>query len=563
MKHKDVEQKIYEEFNQKKPEIFQSILEQCPKMNEAKVRNSIWDRMRVLFHRRSFTYSFTAIVVFAVLFFAVIGVGPNQNPSVYSVVAIDVNPSLVLELDEEDKVINVIKNNEDANIIIGDMDLIGVDSDVAINALIGSMVANGYISNFTNSILLSVRSEDDLHKDEIINKLTAIINNILSGSSINGSVITQTLNVEQDAEDLAERLDISEAKAELVLRIIQIDSRMIVDDLARLSINDLNLLLEAKNYVLDDVKHTGNASDLEIISQATIYENIRTYLNLEESDVVEYDLELEQEDGLMVYEVEIVTIAFEYTVIVDAKQGTILKTTSEAIDDAEDPSDDYDDPIYDNILSEEEILELVLQELGLTQSLVQDLDFDLDEENGIAFYDIAFVYNGQEYELSVNAETGFIFSNSNDEDGYEYDDEEDEEEYDNEEESDSLGEDSIVDEEVLVEDTKIDEEALVEDTEIDEEVLVDDTEIDEEVLAEDVEMDEDAEFPENALTVEEISILLEEELEIDLSLTVDLEFNQEIESGVPYYQVGFYYDDQEYEIEVNALSGEIYINSQE
>jgi uncharacterized membrane protein YkoI len=445
MKNKDVEQKIYEEFNQKKPELFQSILEQCPKMNEEQKKDSLWDRLKALFGQRSFTYSFTAIAVFAILFVAIIGVGPVSNPPVFSVVAIDVNPSLVLELDQEDEVINVITNNEDAEIIIGDMDLIGVDSNVAINALIGSMVANGYISNFTNSILLSVRSEDAVHKEEMINEFTTIINTILSGSSINGSVITQSFDVEQDAEDLAETLSISEAKAELILNIIEIDSRMLAEDLAKLSINDLNLLLETKNYVMDDVKHSGNASNLEIIAQTTIYQSALTYLNLEESDVIEYEIELEQEDGKMVYEIELVTNAYEYTLVVDAKQGTILTTESEAIDD-EDPLDDDEDPIYNNIRSQQEILLLVLDELGLTQELVQDIEFDLDEENGIAFYDIEFLYNGIEYELSVNAETGFIYSNSNDENGYNFDEDDDEEEID--EEFDSEDNDEVDEEDI-------------------------------------------------------------------------------------------------------------------
>ena len=66
-----------------------------------------------------------------------------------STIAIDVNPSIVLELNDEDKVIEVILNNEDASIILGEMDLINVDYNVAVNALIGSMVANGYINEYT------------------------------------------------------------------------------------------------------------------------------------------------------------------------------------------------------------------------------------------------------------------------------------------------------------------------------------------------------------------------------------------------------------------------------
>ena len=137
-----------------------------------------------------------------------------------STIAIDVNPSLVLELDEEDKVINVIMNNEDAVIIVGDMDLIGVDYNVAVNALIGSMVANGYINELTNSVLLSIQSNDQVRESELMAELSVAINDVLTGNGLEGSVITQQLDFEEDAEELAELLGISEAKAELILDIV-------------------------------------------------------------------------------------------------------------------------------------------------------------------------------------------------------------------------------------------------------------------------------------------------------------------------------------------------------
>ena len=66
----------------------------------------------------------------------------QAESAIASTIAIDVNPSVVLELDENDKVVNVIMNNEDAVIIVGDMDLIGVDYNVAVNAIIANLVTS-------------------------------------------------------------------------------------------------------------------------------------------------------------------------------------------------------------------------------------------------------------------------------------------------------------------------------------------------------------------------------------------------------------------------------------
>jgi uncharacterized membrane protein YkoI len=342
-----------------------------------------------------------------------------------SIVAIDVNPSVVLELDENDEVINVILNNEDAVIILGDMDLIGVDYNVAINALIGSMVANGYINDLANSILLSVQSGDETHEADLMAQISQAINDYLKGSSINGSVITQSLDLEQDAEELSELLDISEAKAELILDIIELDPRMTVEELAILSINDLNLLLEAKNYALDNIQKTGVASDLGLITLEEAYLAALLELSVDPLNVIEYKVQLEQEDGVMVYEIEIKTTIKEFEILIDAKEGTVYVEV--------DNDDDNDDEVFPaDALTEAQVLDLIASELGLDQSFISEFEIDEEMDNGVAFYDVEFEYQGVEYELEVNALNGEIYSNSMDVDGFDYDSDNDDDDEDDE-----------------------------------------------------------------------------------------------------------------------------------
>ena len=76
---------------------------------------------------------------------------------------------------------------------------------------------------------------------------------------------SEELDFEQDAEDLTELLGISEAKAELILDIIEVDPRLTVEELTEISIDDMNLLLESKNIVNDTTEVTfKNLSDKEI-----------------------------------------------------------------------------------------------------------------------------------------------------------------------------------------------------------------------------------------------------------------------------------------------------------
>ncbi|MFK5883110.1 MAG: PepSY domain-containing protein [Candidatus Izemoplasma sp.] len=354
-----------------------------------------------------------------------------------STIAIDVNPSLVLELDEEDKVINVIMNNEDAVIIVGDMDLIGVDYNVAVNALIGSMVANGYINELTNSVLLSIQSNDQVRESELMAELSVAINDVLTGNGLEGSVITQQLDFEEDAEELAELLGISEAKAELILDIVELDPRVTVEELAQLSINDLNLLLEAKNYTLDNVDKIGKASDLGFITIDEAYQFALTELVLDELSIIELKVELEQEDGTMVYEVELKTETDEFEILIDAKTGAVFV---EVDDDDDDDDDDENFPL--DALTEEAVLALIVTELGIDSSLITELDIEREMDNGVAYYEIEFDYEGFEYELEVDAVTGTIYTNSMDETGFDYDDDDEDDEDDDSSDEDSSSDDN-------------------------------------------------------------------------------------------------------------------------
>lgn len=418
MKNKDIEKIVGSAFEKANPDLFNKILERIPNYEESSIKISFWKKVTQLLSSKKFAYSFSSFVL--ILSISLIWVTqPNStNETVFSVIAIDVNPSLVLELNDEDKVINVIKNNADAVIIVGNMDLIDVDYNVAVNALIGSMVSNGYIDEFKNSVLLSIKSDDLIHEELLMSEVTLSVYNFLNSSSINGSIITQEFSEDDVIKILAERLNISEAKAELIFEITELDPRVTVEELALLSINDLNLYLESKNYSINDIDKVGTASNLGNITEESAYQLALSELSLDEVNVVEYEIELEQENGVLVYEIQINTATEDFEVLVNAKNGTIEI----------DYDDDDDDEFPTEAMSESELLNTVLLELGINEIEISELEIEQEHEGGIAFYEIKFEYQNKEYKLDVDAITGEILTNSLDETGYDYmDDEEDEE----------------------------------------------------------------------------------------------------------------------------------------
>ena len=108
---------------------------------------------RVRMYRRMRTVAMAAAACLCV---AVLGGGVSfyQNHRVDSVIGIDVNPSIELSVNRNEKVLQANPLNEDAETILDDMNLKNVDLDIAVNALIGSMVRKGYLDELDNAILV-------------------------------------------------------------------------------------------------------------------------------------------------------------------------------------------------------------------------------------------------------------------------------------------------------------------------------------------------------------------------------------------------------------------------
>ena len=99
----------------------------------------------------------------------------EPGAAIASVITLDVNPSLNIVMDTSDKVIEVQPLNEDARTVMGDMDFAGANLDVTVNALIGSMLVNGYLDDIRNSILVSVENGDAAKAESLQAQVSALI----------------------------------------------------------------------------------------------------------------------------------------------------------------------------------------------------------------------------------------------------------------------------------------------------------------------------------------------------------------------------------------------------
>ncbi len=344
-----------------------------------------------------------------------------------TVIALDVNPSIELEINKKEEIKEIRALNEEAVTVLGEMDLKGVDLDVAINAIIGSMLKNGYLSTEQNSILISIDSGDAKRSTALKEKLTGEIDSLLGASNIQASVITQDFDRKGDESKKAEQNHISTAKAALISRIVAaelLDANGVpytYEVLAQLKVNELKLILESKSVNVGGIEASGTASGSRYITREQALAIALEKAGLAEADVLRSEIEMDFEDdyraggasgagGAMVYEVELRTATHKHEYELLATDGTILEQEVKELGGKGDKDDAVEETFAptDEHIDRNAALEIAYKDAGVTQSEVRRPEIELDREGGRYVYEIEFKTASKEYEYTVNATTGEI-----------------------------------------------------------------------------------------------------------------------------------------------------------
>ena len=336
----------------------------------------------------------------AVVLLAGGGVLYQQANAVASVVSLDVNPSIELKVNSSEKVLVCTPLNDDAKAILADMgegaDLKGAKLDVAVNAIVGSLVRNGYLSSISSAIMISVEDKNADRAQKLQQELASAVDVALQTGESKASVLTQTVQQNAELDQQARENNISTGKAALVNRVLALNSTLKFEELAAFSVGELKDLIEAgapampigKDKALDiAVKAFGNTTSAQI-------------------SYSEVDAELDETPAH--YEVEIITQSgeeFEYKI--DAYTGVILETKREAADGTETPSGDSSFPTLDSI-NYAKVKAIILKYLGISENNIYDMNIKLEVEDGTLVYEVEFKSDHIEYSFKINAVTGVV-----------------------------------------------------------------------------------------------------------------------------------------------------------
>ena len=401
MRNNDIEKRIRRAFAHAAPDDFGAILSDC---GQTKGRIIHMEETR-----KKYSWIKRGAVVAAAVVLLVGGVlGARMytaNRAVDSVISLDVNPSIEIDVNRKERVLKVNALNEEGQAVIGDMDLAGSDLEVAVNALVGSMLRNGYISDLSNSILVSVDNDDADRGSALQAKLAASIDDLMQTDNFLGAVISQTVDKDDELTQLAEQYGITPGKAQLIRQLTTQNTMLQFEDLARLSINELNLLSESGNIHLENVQATGTASDKAYIGEAKAKAAALAHAHVKEADILRYRWELDREDGVMVYEIRFDHAGFEYEYDINALTGAVVKSEKEKDDDA----DASGSTAY---IGMDKAKETALGHAGVKAENAQKLRCERDHDDGVTVYEIEFVADGSKFDYELDAGTGKVLKHS-------------------------------------------------------------------------------------------------------------------------------------------------------
>ena len=250
------------------------------------------------------------------------GVLYQQANAAASVVSLDVNHSIELRVSWSEKVLACAPLNEDAKAILADMgggaDLKGAKLDVAVNAIVGSLVRNGYLSSISSAIMISVEELKDLAE---------------AGAPAMPIGKDKALSIAAAAfsRDLADEIRYSEVDAELDESPAQYEVEITGQKGEEIEYKIdayTGTILESKRETEEKASAAQPTASGDI-GHAKAKAIALNHAGVSESKAYDMEIELDEEDGMLVYEVEFKSGGMEYSYEINAATGAIVKQEAE------------------------------------------------------------------------------------------------------------------------------------------------------------------------------------------------------------------------------------------
>ena len=322
----------------------------------------------------------------------------HQARTVTSVVSLDVNPSIQLQVNSSEKVLQVQALNAEAQEVLADMPLEGTHLNVAVNAIVGSLLQHGYLDSISSAILISVEDADIQRASRLQQELTDQVGAALLNQQSQASILSQTLTSDQQLQDQAAQNNISVGKAALI-QAIQKNGDFTFDQLAALSVEELSQMAKSQASQMP----IGRDKALEIA---------KTHAGLTDAGLT-WEVDPELDEVPPHYEVELHQGGQEYEYKIQAYTGEVLYSNTQQDDD-----DDSAPAVTGTTdIGTEKAKSIALEAAGVTASQVRNLRVERDYDDGQLEYEIEFYVGSTEYDYVISGVDGTILEQDVEQEG--------------------------------------------------------------------------------------------------------------------------------------------------
>ena len=298
MRKNNIKKIIKDSFKNETPDFLMNIKSSCQNIPQIESNDTDLDiktkfNYKIIFRRVAFCAVCFIMFVLGILIGNIDtkSLIARKNASIY----FDLNPSIEIQIDENNNVINSVALNEDARVILDNISLVGVDLNTAVYSIVGSMYANGYLNSENNSILVSV---DGVEGNNLLTDISNQINTLFKeNDKMDCSVIAQNITKDEILETLSSEYNVSIGKMYLVKKLLlKCDylNKENFEELVEMSIHDLDLLYksvpnnEENNDIEKDELVTGKPS--AYIEKDTAYDYLANMLDIDINDVECYNV---------------------------------------------------------------------------------------------------------------------------------------------------------------------------------------------------------------------------------------------------------------------------------
>ena len=318
------------------------------------------------------------------------------NLMVDSLVDLDVNPGIELLTNQKNRVLEAYATNGDGDKVLSGMDLHNVDLQVALNAIVGSMVQQGYMTKDTKGVLVTVQNKDQ-KKAETLRKLVVKEMEIaLSTEDMNAAVFHQVISIQNNnASAFARKNNISLGKAVFVLNLANKASSLNAKELAKMKISEIAKLVADKNIDIRDI--------IEYDSDDSLWENIADAIeDINEGDD-DYIVATTQQESTQAVQVQ--PTETQASVQTQAKSQAQTQPQTQAQTKPQTKVQTNAQPQTSGRISADKAKAIAFGHAGVSAGQVRELSVEYDDDG---VYEIDFKVGNTEYDYEIGATDGSI-----------------------------------------------------------------------------------------------------------------------------------------------------------